>query len=101
MTLNSQQCEEIIHDFSFADVLLWQKEARHNMTDTHLNMTFFDWITYQSPGGVSFGILSLLIKWADDRAANFFSKKHGMQRHMLLKVTFLDSIVDSIPKLTI
>jgi hypothetical protein len=86
MTKNEKECKTDIHDFSFADLLLWQKEMYHENNQTHLNLTFYDWFTYQAPGGISYGIITLIVKWIDDRAANFFSKRHGMERHMLLKV---------------
>ena len=85
---DQEQCESL-HDFSFADLMLWAKEKYHKSNDTHLNLTFYDWMVYQTPGGVSYGILTLFLKWVDDRFANIFSKRHGMHRNIFVKVNLV------------
>lgn len=91
ISLAEKECQ-LIHDFSFADLLTWNKERYHNSTETHLNLTYYDWFVYQAPGGISYGLITLVAKWIDDRAANFFSKRHGMERHMLMKVIFFYTV---------
>ena len=88
---DQEQCESL-HDFSFADLMLWAKEKYHKSNDTHLNLTFYDWMVYQTPGGVSYGILTLFLKWVDDRFANIFSKRHGMHRNIFVKVNLVKKI---------
>jgi hypothetical protein len=69
--------------------MLWAKENYHKSNSTHLNLTFYDWMVYQTPGGVSYGILTLFAKWCDDRFANLFSKHKGMRRNIFLKVIII------------
>jgi hypothetical protein len=47
----------------------------------HFNLKKEDWVVY-----FVISLLSILAKWCDDRYAAYFSKKHGMERHVFMKV---------------
>ena len=49
----------------------------------YFNIKKEDWVVY-----FIIALLSILAKWCDERYASNFAKKHGMERHVLMKVTF-------------
>ena len=56
--------------------------------DEDVHMPYFnikkeDWVVY-----LVISLLSLMAKWCDDRFAAYFSKKHGMDRHVFMKVIY-------------
>ena len=57
-------------------------EEDGNLHLPYFNLKKEDWVVY-----LVIALLSIVAKWCDDRYAAHFSKKHGMERHIFMKVT--------------
>jgi hypothetical protein len=76
------------YDLFIGEVNLRSLETKKSKLaeDDNLHLPYFnvrkeDWIVY-----LVIALVSILSKWADERYASNFAKKHGMQRHVLMKV---------------